>query len=102
VLHSGSHAGSRRRRVGILILALASASLLLTLFIGRSLAIRRLEHEVSTLKTDCSVASADQATLLEALSHADDPSVIEEIARSELGLIYPGEEKVYFLEQGER
>ncbi|MBN1858987.1 septum formation initiator family protein [Candidatus Bipolaricaulota bacterium] len=101
--HPGSHAGrrrdtKRRRRFGALILILTSVSLLLALFIGRDLTIRSLRRDVAALEADCSVASIDQMALREALSHADDSSVIEEIARRELGLIYPGEEKVYFLE----
>lgn len=97
--HSGSRAGSRhRRQVGILILALASVSLLLSLFVGRGLTIRKLQREVAALNAECSTALDDQAALLEALDRAGDSSVIEEIARRELGLVFPGEEKVYFLE----
>ena len=101
VHHSGSHAGpgaKRRRRFGVLVLALASVSLLLALLISRGLSIRSLQREVAALEAGCSAATVDQSALREALTHANDSSVIEEIARRELGLVYPGEEKVYFLE----
>ena len=99
VRQSGSHPGlKRRRRIGFAIATLASVSLLLTLFIGRSLTLRRLQQDVFSLREACSIAATDQAALFEALAHADDTSVIEEIARRELGLVYPGEEKVFFVE----
>jgi len=96
---SGSHPGlKRRRRIGFVVATLAFVSLLLTLFISRSLTLRRLQQDVSLLRDACSIATSDQTVLLEALAHADDASVIEDIARRDLGLVYPGEEKVFFVE----
>ncbi len=71
--------------------------LLSFLYIDRFLEIRHLHAEISRITQEEQAALVVQGELRDRLAHADDPATIEYLARKELGLVKPGEEKVIFL-----
>ncbi len=85
-----------RKRI-ILIAALLIVGLLSFLYIERFLEIRHLHAEIANITQEERTALAVQRELRDKLAHADDPATIEYLARKELGLVKPGEEKVIFL-----
>ncbi len=87
--------GRRLVLFGVLIVLVG---LIASLYIGRFLTIRRLQTQLSDLVGQERVALAVQADLRARLAFRDDPQAIEEVARAELGLIKPGEEKIIFIE----
>ncbi len=65
---------------------------------SRFLEIRHLRAQLGHITCQEQVALATQAKLRDQLAHTDDPATIEYLARKELGLVKPGEEKVIFIE----
>jgi len=94
------HMGFRLDRRLFLVLVVVVVSLLLSLFIGRHLEIKRFRRELVELHQAKDAASAEQEALRERLASADDPTAVESLAREKLGLVMPGEEKVIFVEEG--
>ena len=91
----------RWRKRTILIAVLVLVGLLSFLYIERFLEIRRLHAEIADITQQERTALAVQRELRDKLAHANDPATIEYLARKELGLVKPGEEKVIFLKKGE-
>ena len=81
----------------ILWISLVMLGLLFSLYAIRFLEIRRLNHDLATLKSEETLALAMQQELRSRLALKDDPATIELSAREQLGLIKPGEEKVIFI-----
>ena len=84
------------RRI-IFIAVLMFVGLLSFLYIDRFLEIRHLHAEIAHITQEEQVALGIQGELRDKLAHADNPATIEYLARKELGLVKPGEEKVIFL-----
>jgi cell division protein FtsB len=89
------------RRLAIPLAAIICSALLLTLFVGRELRIAEKRRHLAELASAQAVASEEQTDLRERLAAADDPSIIEDVARDRLGLVMPGEEKVIFVQEQE-
>lgn len=81
----------------ILWISLVMLGLLFSLYAIRFLEIRRINHDLATLKSEETLAFAMQQELRSRLALKDDPATIELSAREQLGLIKPGEEKVIFI-----
>ncbi|MEW5826195.1 MAG: septum formation initiator family protein [Candidatus Bipolaricaulota bacterium] len=92
-------AGSPRRRLVVWGVAAAVLALGGT-FLSRELAIVRLRHERTAIARELRDAEGETKSLEARLAAASDPAVIETEARRRLGLVKPGEEKIFFLEQG--
>ncbi len=71
--------------------------LLSFLYISRFLMIRHLHAEIAAITHQERAALAVQTKLRARLAHANDPATIEYLARKELGLVKPGEEKIIFI-----
>ncbi len=81
----------------VLIAVLMFVGLLSFLYIDRFFKIRHLQAEIARITQEEQAALVVQNELRDRLAHADDPATIEYLARKELGLVKPGEEKVIFL-----
>jgi cell division protein FtsB len=81
----------------VLIAVLMLVGLLSFIYIDRFFTIRHLHAEIARVTQEERGALAVQKDLRDRLAHADDPATIEYLARKELGLVKPGEEKVIFL-----
>jgi cell division protein FtsB len=93
----------RIRRIVILITLTAFIMLILGIgyiFLARSLAIAKLRVELQRLDRQREELLRERAELEELLSKRFDREYIEYLARKELGLIKPGEEK-YIVVEGE-
>ncbi len=66
-------------------------------FIGRSLKIYRLRHDLADLQISLEQEERRRDDLRAHLALKDDPKTIEEVARERLGLVMPGEEKIIFV-----
>lgn len=71
--------------------------LLSFLYISRFLEIRHLRAQITDITRQEQAALAMQSRLRDRLAHANDTQTIEYLARKELGLVKPGEEKVIFI-----
>ncbi len=89
----------RWRKRTVLIAVLLTVGLLSFLYIDRFLEIRRLHAEIASITQEERTALAVQQELRDKLAQADDPATIEYLARKELGLVKPGEEKVIFIKE---
>jgi len=92
----------RLRRLAILITLAALIMLILSIgyiFLARQLAIARLEAELRQLDTQREELLRERIELEELLSKKFDREYIEYLARRELGLIMPGEEKYIVVEE---
>ena len=92
----GGESGQRRARI-ILVGVLLLVGLLSFLYISRFLEIRHLRAQIADIARQEQAALAMQNRLRDRLAHADDAQTIEYLARKELGLVKPGEEKVIFI-----
>jgi cell division protein FtsB len=87
-----------RRRVvaaSIVFLLLAIAAV----FLSRQLAISGLRRELADIMAQQTQAAARQKELRADVASTSDPKTLEDEARKRLGLIRPGEEKVFFVEE---
>ena len=93
--------GQRRdpRRFAVACVAVAVVLSLAGLFISRAVRIANLRNEIATLTVAQQQAKIDREALREKLLTVNDREVIETAARSLLGLVYPGEEKVIFVDE---
>jgi len=86
--------------MGALLLgALLLAGALSAAFIVRALTIAHLQAELRALYQQEEALLQERAELEELLAKRDDPSYIEYLARKELGLIKPGEEKYIIIDE---
>lgn len=96
-----------RRRVrlkrALVVIGMGLAALLVFslfwLFFSRALAIAHLEAQLERLEERREQLLAERAHLEVLLERKDDPAYIEYLARKELGLILPGEEKWIIVEE---
>ena len=104
----GAISRSELRRQARLRLALLAAALLAALlilgalsaaFIVRALTIAHLQAELRALQQREVALLRERAELEGLLAKEDDPSYIEYLARKELGLIKPGEEKYIIIDE---
>jgi len=79
--------------------AVAAALSLVGLFISRAVRVANLRDELAALALTQQQAEIDQQALRDRLLTVNDAEVIEAAARSLLGLVYPGEEKVRFIDE---
>ena len=88
---------TRRGPRVIVAVVLVVVGLLSFLYISRFLVIRHLHAEIAAITRQEQAALAVQTKLRARLAHGNDPATIEYLARKELGLVKPGEEKVIFI-----
>ncbi|MEA3355871.1 MAG: septum formation initiator family protein [Candidatus Bipolaricaulota bacterium] len=89
--------GVWRHRITPLLIATLLV-LLCGFYLFKGIQIHRLEQELGLLSERKGSAIARQEQLRARLALRDDPNTIENLARAQLGLIRPGEEKVIFIE----
>ena len=85
-------------------LALATAALVIVtlisyVFISRHIEIVHRTKLLAEIGIAQEAAAAEQVKLRDRLATADDPDAIELHARRRLGLVFPGEVKVVFVEE---
>ena len=95
----GGRTHTRRGPRVIIAVVLVVVGLLSFLYISRFLVIQHLRAEIAAITRQEQVARAQQAELRARLAHANDPATIEYLARKELGLVKPGEEKIIFVKE---
>ena len=91
----------RKRASGFL-----TGVLLLVLLLGVGVQLYRLQDKLKTAREEEAALAAqinqvqkENDELLEDLEHADDPELIQDIARQELGLVMQ-DEKVFYIQGG--
>ena len=89
--------GVWRHRITPLLIATLLV-LLCGFYLFRGIQIRHLEQELNLLDERKGSAIARREQLRARLALSDDPNTIEYLARAQLGLIRPGEEKDIFIE----
>lgn len=96
--HTPIEARAQRSRLPLLAgAAVALVGLLLALFLSRFFEIQHLRHESLTLRQETVLALDRQDRLRDRLALADDPVIIEDLAREWFGWVRPGEEKIIFI-----
>jgi len=75
--------------------------LLASIYITRALEIGHLNRQIQSLLDQEKTVLDRQAALHRRLAQKDDPAAIETVARAQLGLVMPGEEKVIFIKKGD-
>ncbi len=91
--------GDRRRRVIVLGSVFVLVATLAAIFVSRQVAIAGLRHEIARLEAQQAEATAQQKELRADVASTSDPKTLEDEARRRLGLVKPGEEKVFFVEE---
>jgi len=94
----GRVVGGRRRRTLALAVVFLVVATLAAVFVSRQVAIAGLRHEIARLEAHQADATAQQKVLRAEVASTSDPKALEEEARRRLGLVKPGEEKVFFIE----
>jgi cell division protein FtsB len=92
----------RLRRIVLLATLIAFAAMILGtgyLFLSRALAIKRMEAELKRLDLREQQLLQERAALEKTLSKRFDNDYMEYLARKQLGLIKPGEEKYIVVEE---
>lgn len=92
--------GDRRRRRVVLILSLALVATLAGVFVSRQVSIAGMRRDVAKLKAEQAVAATRQKELRAEVASTTNRATLEREARERLGLVLPGEEKAYFVEEG--
>ncbi len=92
-------AGDRRRRRIVLILSFAFVATLAAVFVSRQISIADMRRDVARLRADQAAAAARQKELRTEVSSTTNRATLEAEARERLGLVLPGEEKAYFVEE---
>ena len=96
--HTPIPARAQRSRLPLLAgVAVGLVGLLLALFLSRFFEIQHLRHEILTLHQETVLALDRQDRLRDRLALADDPVIIEDLAREWFGWVRPGEEKIIFI-----
>lgn len=90
--------GRRRRWValGCVIILLGTVA---AVFISRQVAMIGMRREIERLEAQKVAAAAEQKALRAELASTTDSKTLEEEIRRRLGLVKPGEEKVFFVEE---
>ena len=91
--------GERRRRAFVLAGIFLVIATVAAVFVSRQVAIAGLRHQVARLEAQQADATAQQKVLRAEVASTTDPKTLEEEARQRLGLVKPGEEKVFFVEE---
>ncbi len=84
-----------------LVLILIVMGLLLGIFISRVLTIRHLRAELAQLETEKAKIQKEIERLSARLAERENLTLIEYLARKELGMVKPGEELYILIEDGE-
>jgi cell division protein FtsB len=92
-------AGSRRRRVIVLGSAFALVATLAAIFVSRQVAITGLRRDIARLEAGQVQATAEQKGLRAEVASTSDPKALADEVRRRLGLVEPGEEKAFFVEE---
>jgi cell division protein FtsB len=85
----------------LLAAALVALGLLAAIYVTRAIQIGHLQDQIGTLMTQKKTVLDRQTALHARLAQKNDPAAIEEVARLELGLVMPGEQKVIFVRKGD-
>ncbi len=91
--------GGRRRRwvaVGCVVVLFGTIT---AVFVSRQVAMAGLRRETARLETQQADAAARQKELRADLASTTNAKALEDEIRSRLGLVKPGEEKVFFVEE---
>lgn len=91
--------GDRRRRVIVLVSVFLIVATLAAIFVSRQVAIAGLRREIARLKAQQADATTQQKELRADVASTSDPKTLRDEARRRLGLVEPGEEKAYFVEE---
>jgi len=91
--------GGRRRPIVLLGFAAIALAIAGT-FLVRQVDILRLRRDAAVLRRQYAEEGVRTEELRTRLAKTSDPAVLEEEARRRLGLVKPGEEKIFFLEEG--
>ncbi len=89
----------RRRRqlvIGSIVLVLLT---IVAVFVSRQFAIAGLRRDVTRLAAEQTAAETLQKELRAGVASTSDPKTLEDEARKRLGLVKPGEEKIFFVEE---
>ncbi len=92
--------GNRRRRMIALGLGFAVIATLAAIFISRQVALVGFRRDIARIETEQAQAATRQKELRAEVASTSDPKTLEDEARRRLGLVKPGEEKVFFVEEG--
>jgi len=79
--------------------AVALLGTVAAVFISRQVSMASMRREIARLKTDQVEAAAHQKELRSDLASTKDPKTLEDEIRQKLGLVKPGEEKAFFVEE---
>jgi cell division protein FtsL len=93
-------AATRRRRIVVFVSVLTLVATLAAIFVSRQFTIDGLRRETTRLEQEQTQAEARQKELRTEVASTTSPKRLEEEARKRLGLVSPGEEKVFFIEEG--
>jgi len=74
---------------------------LVFLFTSRGLLVRDLRHQIASSQVAYAQAWVERESLENHLALQDDLSAIEDAARTKLGWVMPGEERVIFIDRTE-
>jgi cell division protein FtsB len=91
--------GGRRRRAIVLGSVFVLVATLAAIFVSRQVAIAGLRREIARVEAQQTEATAQQKELRADVASTSDPKTLEDEARRRLGLVEPGEEKVFFVEE---
>jgi cell division protein FtsL len=91
--------GERRRRAFVLAGIFLVVATVAAIFVSRQVSIAELRHQVARLEAQQVDATTQQKALRAEVASTTDPKTLEEEARQRLGLVKPGEEKVFFVEE---
>jgi cell division protein FtsB len=91
--------GQRHRRAFVLCGVVLVVATVAAVFISRQVAISNLRRDISRLEAGQTAAASEQKALRAEVASTSDSKTLEEEARRRLGLVKPGEEKVFFVEE---
>jgi cell division protein FtsB len=91
--------GQRHRRAFILAAVFLALATIAAIFVSRQVAIAGLRREIARLESRQAEATAAQKDLRAEVASTTNSATLEEEARKRLGLIKPGEEKIFFVEE---
>jgi cell division protein FtsB len=78
----------------------ALVATLTAVFVSRQVAMAGFRRDIARLEAQQAQAGARQKELRAEVASTSDPKTLEDEVRRRLGLVEPGEEKVFFVEEG--
>ena len=85
----------KKAGIAIILLCLALLGFAMFTYVNAKAELRRLNEQAETMRQQVQAATEDNAALEYKIEHSDDPEIMEQVIREELGYVKPGDKVFY-------